>query len=336
MTVRAAPILVCGATGFVGSVLVRRLLHDGHLLRVLARRPAAARQVLPSGIPIVEGDAVAGTGLAAALEGVSVAYYLIHSMGARSAHRDFAEADRLAAANFSDAARRAGVERIIYLGGLGDEAPHPSQHLASRREVGRILRSGTASVTQLRAGIVIGPGGASFEMMVQLVERLPVMICPRWIDRRCQPIALGDLVEYLVGCLREPATRDGTYDVGGAEVLPYSEFLMRIGRRLGRPPCLVILPRFTPGLSAHWVGYITDVPPDLARPIIDGMYVDAVCRDDRIRRLLPFPLRGVDAATDEALAARAGDGGRARLRGGHLVRPLEGRTFRLARTPGPT
>ena len=290
-----------------------------------------ARVSLPAEVEVVEGDAAKGNGLEAALEGVSVAYYLIHSMGNESQGLDFAESDRRAATNFTDAARRAGVDRILYLGGLGDDAPASSRHLASRREVGRILRSGPAGVTELRAGIVVGPGGASFEMMVQLVERLPVMICPRWIDRRCQPIALPDLVEYLVACGRESRTRGETYDVGGPDVLRYSEMLMRVGRLLHRVPCLVILPRFTPGLSAHWVGYITDVPSAVARPVIDGMYVDAVCREDRIRKVFPIPLQGFDRAVSDALAARVRGPKPPRLRGGHPVRPFEGRILRLTR-----
>ena len=329
---RRSSVLVCGGTGFVGRALTERLARDGNAPRVLARQPHAARTVLPKTVDVFEGDLVKGTGVTAALEGVSVAFYLVHSMGARLRGRDFAESDRRAAANFTEAASRAGVDRVIYLGGLGDDAPRSSDHLASRREVARILRSGSASVTQLRAGIVVGSGGASFEMMAQLVERLPVMICPRWIDRRCQPIALGDLIEYLVGCLRESGTRAETLDVGGPDVLRYSEMLMRIGRWLRRPPVLVILPAFTPGLSAHWVGYITEVAPELARPIIDGMYVDAVCRDDRIRQLLPIPLQGFDRAASDALAARARSARPPRLRGGRWVRPLEGRIFRLTRS----
>lgn len=331
MPARPPDTLVCGATGFVGKALTERLVRDGELPRVLARRPEVARAVLPAGVEVFEGDAVEGTGLEVALEGISVVYYLIHSMGNQRRGLDFAESDRRAATNLADAARRAGVDRIIYLGGLGDDVPVPSSHLASRREVGRILRSGPAAVTQLRAGIVVGPGGASFEMMVQLVEKLPIMICPRWIDRRCQPIALPDLVEYLVGCRRESRTRGETYAVGGPDVLRYSEMLMRIGRLVHRPPCLVILPRFTPGISAHWVGYITDVSPDLARPIIEGMYVDAVCHEDRIRQVLPIPLQGFDRAVSDALAARARTPHPPRLRGGHPVRPFEGRILRLIR-----
>lgn len=326
-------ILVFGGTGFVGRALVARWARDGVPLRVLARQPEVARTVLPPGVEVFGGEATDGAVLDRALDGISMVYYLIHSMGPRPPRVGFREADARVATSVVAAARRARVDRIVYLGGLGDDAREASSHLASRREVGRILRSGPAAVTQLRAGIVIGPGGSSFEMMVQLVERLPMMICPLWIDRRCQPIALGDLVEYLVGCGRDQRTRGGSFDVGGPDVLRYSEMLIRIGRQLHRPPCLVILPRFTPALSAHWVGYITDVSPDLARPVIEGMYVDAVCRDDRIRSLLPIPQTGFDRAAAEALAERGRHSPVPALRGGHLVRPLEGRIFRLLR-PG--
>jgi uncharacterized protein YbjT (DUF2867 family) len=333
MRYQAPGVLVCGGTGFVGRALTERLVREGEPPRVLARHPAAARSTLPDGVEVVGGDLAEGTGVEAALEGVSVVYYLVHSMGAGAEGHDFAESDRRAARHLVEAARAARVDQIIYLGGLGDDGPYSSRHLESRREVGRILRSGSSSVTQLRAGIVVGPGGSSFEMMAQLVERLPVMICPQWIDRRCQPIAREDLVGYLAGVRRLDAARDASFDVGGPEVLRYSEMLLRLGRLLHRPPCLVILPRFTPGLSAHWVGYITDVASNLARPIIDGMYVDAVCRDDRIRQLLPFPLQGFDRAAAEALAARSALDPRLRLRGGRLARPFEGRIFRL--TPRP-
>ena len=329
----SAEVLVLGGTGFVGRALVARSVRDGATVRVLARNPAAARALLPAGVEIVGGDAGDGAALDRALDGISTVYYLIHSMGPRPAGVGFREADARAATNVAAAARHARVDRIVYLGGLGDDAREASSHLASRREVGRILRSGPVAVTELRAGIVVGPGGSSFEMMVQLVERLPVMICPRWIDRRCQPIALGDLVTYLVGCGRDDRSRGGAFDVGGPDVLRYSEMLVRIGRQLHRPPCLVILPRFTPALSAHWVGYITDVAPELARPVIEGMYVDAVCRDERIVALLPFPRTGFDRAAADALAERARRTPAPALRGGHPVRPLEGRIFRLLR-PG--
>lgn len=322
--------LVVGATGFVGRALVARLVGPGPPVRALVRDPRRMRE-LPPGTEGVLGDVTDAPGLRAALRGIRVVYYLVHSMAARPRTPDFATIDRIAARNLVDAASAEGVDRIVYLGGLGDDAPFPSAHLASRREVGQILRSGSAAVTQLRAGIVIGPGGSSFEMMVQLVERLPAMICPRWIDTRCQPIARDDLVRYLVGCGRDDRTRGGTFDVGGPDVAPYAEILMRIGTLLGRRPCLLVLPRFTPSLSAHWVGFITEVPSGLARPVIDGMYSEAVCRESRIRALLPGPLLGLDEALRAALRERARGPTSHRVIGGRLPHGLEGRVVRLRR-----
>jgi uncharacterized protein YbjT (DUF2867 family) len=321
-----ARTLVCGATGFVGRALTRHLLRGGIPVRVLVRAPERARAILPAGVEVVGGDVVGGTGLEEALESI----YLIHSMGSVGGPGRFAALDRRGSEQFADAARRAGVDRIVYLGGLGDAGPGRSEHLASRREVGEILRAGGADLTQLRAGIVVGAGGSSFEMMVQLVERLPVMLCPRWIDCRCQPIALSDLVHYLAASASDDRTRKRTFDVGGPDTLTYGEMLMRVGRLVGRRPCLVVLPRFTPGLSAHWVGFITDVPSDLARPVIDSMYVEAVCRENRIREILPNPLLGFDEAVQRALDDR-GSTGPHRLLGGHPAGPFEGRTLRLLR-----
>ena len=271
-----------------------------------------------------------GDGLRSALSGARTAYYLVHSMGARSASEDFVERDRAAARNFVEAADAAGLRRVIYLGGLGEESDLPSRHLESRREVAGILRSGAADVTELRAGIVVGAGGASFEMMAQLVERLPVMVTPRWIETPCQPIALSDLVSYLVGCGDLAATAGRSYDVGGPEVLPYVEAMIRIGRALGRPPMVVALPFLTPALSAHWVGFITDVPASLARPIVDGMSSRAVCRENSIRELLPHALLGYDEAVRAALLSRP----RAPLaRSPQLLpRTLRGRFVRLYRS----
>ncbi len=325
-------VLVCGATGFVGRALVVELVRLGVTVRILSRQPGRARQGLPAGVECVEGDLVEGSGLKEALEGVPVAYYLVHSLGPQRQGLDFAEADRRAADHFAGAARESGLGRIVYVGGLGDDAPTTSRHLASRREVARLLGSSSVPVTQLRAGIIIGAGGSSFEMMVQLVEKLPVMICPRWIDSRCQPIALEDLVRYLVGCLDETRTLGRSFDVGGPDILPYSEMLLRVGAALGRRPMLVVLPRFTPGLSAHWVGYITDVPAELARPIIDGMYLEAVCHEGAIREILPGPLRGLDRALEIALEERRRSGPVHRLRGGHPPGPWEGRILRLDRS----
>jgi len=325
------PILILGATGFVGQALVRRLSSQGYPVRAMVRSPGKAAALRSVGVDCVMGDVWTGEGLDPALQGVSTAYYLVHAMGAAPGGKDFAEVDRQSATNFAKAASRSGLHQVVYLGGLGDDAPTLSRHLASRREVGQLLRSGSAHVTQLRAGIVIGAGGASFEMMVQLVEKLPVMICPRWIDTRCQAIALEDLVSYLVGCAGNARVLDQTYDVGGPDVLRYSEMLMRIGAEVGRRPTLIVIPRFTPALSSHWVGYITEVSPDLARPVIDGMASEAVCREDRIRTIFPLPLQGFDESIRRALQERRRAMPGYRLTGGRLPAPFTGRILRLTR-----
>ncbi len=325
------PVLVLGGTGFIGQALVQRLLALGVPVRVLVRDPARARRQLPPEVEQVPGDLVSGTGIGSALEGVRVAYYLVHSMG--SAPGSFAERDRIAAHNFVDAESRSGLERVIYLGGLGDESGTASPHLASRREVGGILRAGRAELASLRAGIVVGAGSSSFEMMVQLAEHLPVMICPRWISSRCQPIALADLVRYLVGCQTVDLGDPGSLDAGGPEVLTYAEMLLRTGAALGRRPALLEVPRFTPSLSSHWVAYITSVPAGVARPIIEGMLSDAVCADDRLRTLLPGPLTPFRTAVARALEDRRALGRPPRLWGGHLLRPLEGRWWRFGPPP---
>ena len=217
---------------------------------------------------------------------------------------DFAEADRLAATRFAAEMARAKVERIVYLGGLGEEGAALSPHLASRREVETVLRRGPVPVTTLRAAIIVGAGGASFEMVVQLVEKLPVMICPRWVVTPCQPIALEELLRYLVGCADRPQVLGKTFDVGGPDILTYRAMMERVGDRIGRRPRLVVVPVLTPSLSSHWVGFITRVPSSIARPLVEGMRNPVVCRDDRIVRLMPGPRIGFDAALEQALHDR--------------------------------
>jgi uncharacterized protein YbjT (DUF2867 family) len=295
------PVLIAGATGFVGRALTTRLRADGYRVRALVRDSAKAAALQKIGVETVDGDLVSSRGLLEALQGVRLAYYMVHSLGASGAGYRFAELDRRAAQNFVAGANAAGLERIVYVGGLGDEAPLRSPHLESRREVGRILRSGDPALTTLRAAIIVGAGGSSFEMLVQLVEKLPVMICPRWVNSRCQPIGLPDLVRYLVGCLEEPATEGQTYDVGGPEVLRYREMIERVGRILGRHPRLIIVPWLTPSLSSHWVGFITEVPSGVARPLVEGMTADVICQENRIREVLPGPLASFESAVRAAI-----------------------------------
>lgn len=304
MTRTGEPVLIAGATGFVGRALATRLRTHGREVRALVRVPARAEGLRRIGAEIFPGDLVSGRGLDETLRGVRVAYYLVHSMGNARHGSSFADIDRTAARNFVQAASRAGLDRIIYVGGLGDEAPLRSEHLESRREVGRILQTGRPALTTLRAAIIVGAGGSSFEMLVQLVEKLPLMICPRWVNSLCQPIALPDLVRYLVGCLEQTVTAGQAYDVGGPKVLRYREMMEQVGRLLGRHPRLIIVPWLTPSLSSHWVGFITEVPASVARPLVEGMSTEVVCRETRIREILPGPLQSFEESVRAALAER--------------------------------
>jgi len=279
--------LVTGASGFVGRALVPALLTAGHEVRAATRRPGSYRG---AGRPVAL-DVADGTGLAEALDGCDVAYYLVHSMEAE----DYAARDREAAGRFADAASAAGA-RVVYLGGLGEG--EVSEHLRSRHEVGRILRD-RADTVELRAAIVLGQGGASFEIMRQLVERLPAMVCPKWVTTRCQPIALPDMVRYL---LAAPGLDAGSYDVGGPDILTYEQMMRRYATLTGRRRLIVKVPVLSPRLSSLWLGLVTDLPTSVGRPLVDGLTVEVVTGDDRIRSLVPFTLLGYDDAVRLALA----------------------------------
>jgi uncharacterized protein YbjT (DUF2867 family) len=292
-------VLVTGATGFIGERLVTALLDAGHEVTALVRD--AGSYAPPAGVRVVEGDLLDRGSFESALD-VEAAYYLVHSMRAGG---DFEERDRRAARNFAEAAGEAGVERVVYLGGLGEERDRLSHHLRSRREVEAILSEGSYDLTTLRAAIIVGAGSASFEMIRQLAARLPLMVTPRWVETRCQPIAAADVIAYLVGVLDVPETAGETYEIGGPEVLTYREILERTGRRLGRAPTIVPVPVLTPRLSAYWIGLVTDVPQSVARPLIDGLKNPVVVRDTRIRDLLPIELTPFDEAIARALRGDA-------------------------------
>ncbi|MDS0295978.1 NAD(P)H-binding protein [Halogeometricum luteum] len=316
-------VLVTGATGFVGSRLVPVLREAGHDVSVLVRD--AESSDLPEGVGVVEGDlleprsyrVVEGESdgeseeepgnrtLADVLSALDIeaAYYLVHSM---QSGEDFEERDRRAARNFERAASKAGVGRVVYLGGLGEDQDRLSPHLKSRREVELILGQGDFDLTTLRAAIVIGDGSASFEVIRQLAGRLPVMVTPRWVDTECQPICVDDVVAYLVGVLDAPATAGRTFEIGGPDVLTYGEVLRRVGGHLGRRTKLFSVPVLTPRLSSYWVGFVTDVPPSVARPLIDGLKNPVVVRDDSIKEYVEVSLTPFDEAVERALGEAEG------------------------------
>lgn len=299
-------ILVSGASGFIGSHLAAHLAEKGYRVRAMTRR---VRDYDGAGEPVAADVSDPGS-LAAAVAGVDVAYYLIHSLGAD----DFERRDADAARNFAEAAAAAGVERIIYLGGLGADDGELSAHLRSRREVEAILRSGPVPVTVLRAAVVIGHGGISWEMTRQLAERLPAMVTPRWVRTRTQPIALADAVRYLAGVLEPVEARGRTYEIGGPEVLRYLDMLQRVARIRGtRLPNLTV-PLLTPRLSSAWLRFVTDVDSVTARNLVDSMTTEVLVHDDAITRLEPGTLIGYDDAVRIALADRERAARRHRVR----------------------
>jgi uncharacterized protein YbjT (DUF2867 family) len=289
----SGPVLVAGASGFVGRRLCAALEEAGHEVRAMTRRSDSYRG---AGQPVY-GDVHEPGTLPEAMQGCAAAYYLVHSLDSR----DFARLDAAAARAFGTAAAEAGVQQIVYLGGLGNDADELSEHLRSRREVEALLGSAGVPVTVLRAGIIVGRGGISWEITRQLVEHLPAMVTPRWVRTRTQPIALDDVVRYLVGVLGEPRAVGRVFEVGGPEVLEYVTMLRRVAGVLGRPLVIVPVPLLSPGLSARWLGLVTDVDRQSGRSLIDSMTNEVVVHDDGIRSVVPFEPMGYDDAVRQAL-----------------------------------
>lgn len=297
-------ILVTGATGYIGGRLVPELLAAGHDVRVLVRDPARlAAQPWSDQVEVVRGDALSEGDLDTAMAGIDVAYYLIHSLGTG---RRFERTDRRAARALAAAARSAGVRRIVYLGGLYPATDDLSPHLESRKEVGEIfLQSGVPTVV-LRAAVIIGSGSASFEMLRHLTERLPVMITPRWVRTRIQPIAVRDVLRYLVHAASLPGDINAGFDIGGPDVLTYREMMQRYARIAGLDRRTIVpVGVMSPRLSSHWIGVVTPIPNGLAKPLVQSLVNEVVVRDDAVRRLVPDPpegLTGFDRAVELALA----------------------------------
>lgn len=292
-------ILVLGASGYIGSHLVPRLAGAGHAVRAAARRADVLKARGWAGVDCVSADAFDPATLDDALNGIDVAYYLVHSMGGGGG---FAERDKRAAENFRDAAARAGVQRVIYLGGIRPSG-EASVHLASRLETGDVLRAGPVPVTELRAGLIVGAGSVGFEVIRDLVNHLPVMITPRWVQSRTQAIALDDLLAYLQGVLDQPETAGGTYDVCGPDNLVYRDLLATYAKVAGRPFRPLKVPFLTPRLSSLWLGLVTSVPISVARPLVEGLKTDLIGDDSAIRAFLPIPLHTYEDAIRAALAS---------------------------------
>ena len=286
-------ILVTGGTGYVGGRLIPRLLKAGHRVCAMARSPERLL-CRPWGrhenIDVVAGDALDRDAFVRAAAGCEVAYYLIHSMNAQKGK--YAQADRTAAGNMVAASEQNRLERIIYLGGLGDQDHEAlSRHLKSRHEVEKILMAGAVPVTNLRAAMILGSGSASFEMLRYLVDRLPAMITPRWVRTPCQPISIGNVLDYLQGCLDAPETAGQTLDIGGPDVLAYRDLIDIYAEEAGlRKRLIVPVPVLTPWLSAKWIHLVTPVPASIAQPLAEGLSIPVVCKDNRIRNMVPVEL----------------------------------------------
>ncbi|HRX85091.1 MAG TPA: SDR family oxidoreductase [Phycisphaerae bacterium] len=296
-------VLVTGATGYIGGRLVGRLLAAGYTVRCLARAPrklAARDWADDPRVEVVRADAGERAGVEAALRGCDAAYYLIHSMATTGSR--YREHDRELARNFGAAARAAGVGRIIYLGGLGETGAALSEHLASRREVEAALAADGVPVTVFRAAMIIGSGSASFEILRYLVERLPVMVTPRWVHTEAQPIAVRNVLHYLVACLDEPATIGRTLDIGGPDVMTYRQMMQIMAAALGLGRRWVFpVPVLTPRLSSLWIHMVTPISHRIARPLAEGLRNRVVCRDGAADRLMPQRLLTVAESIDAAL-----------------------------------
>lgn len=296
-------ILVLGATGYVGGRLVPRLLKRGYEVRVAGRslvkmktRPWANHP----NVDFVLADVFDSYSLEKACENIDVVYYLVHSMNMRG--RDFSDRDRVAAANMRQAASKANVKRIIYLGGLGEQSSALSKHLASRREVEHVLRQGTVPVTVFRAAMIIGSGSASFEILRYLVNHLPVMITPRWVFTLNQPIAIGNVLTYLVECVCKEETIGQSFDIGGPDQLTYEQLMQIFAQEAGLSKRWIFpVPVLTPRLSSYWIHFITPVPASIARPLVEGLRNQVICQDNRIQQIIPQELLSCREAIARAI-----------------------------------
>lgn len=291
-------VLLTGATGYIGGRLLPLLEAAGHHVRCLARDPRRLDGRVAASTELVRGDCLEAASLDAALAGVESAYYLVHSMTTR---RDFAAADRRAAENFGRAAARAGVRRIVYLGGLSDASESLSPHLRSRNETGDILRASGVPVVEFKASIVIGAGSLSFEMIRALVERLPVMICPRWIRTTTQPIAIDDLLAYLLAALELPPHQAQVFEIGGPDVVSYGDLMREYARQRHLRRWLIPVPLLTPRLSGLWLALVTPTQARVGRALVEGLRNSTAVRSDAAQRIFTVRPRPLSAAIAAAI-----------------------------------
>lgn len=304
-------ILVTGATGYIGSRLVPHLLQKGWTVRCLVRDPARLACRNWEHVEVYQGDVLALETLQSALEGVFAAYYLVHSM--KAGERGFTERDLLAAQQFGQTAQVAGVQRIIYLGGLGSDQDTLSPHLKSRHAVGEQLRASGVAVTEFRASVIIGSGNISFELIRYLTERVPLLICPRWVHTLTQPIFVQDVLRYLVACLDLPETQNRIIEIGGDQPLSYGQMMLLYARARGLKRWLIPVPVLTPRLSSWWVKIVTPLSVNVARPLIDGLKNQAVVQDPTAQRLFPFTPLSYEEALELVLERKEiGEGNLAR------------------------
>jgi uncharacterized protein YbjT (DUF2867 family) len=300
-------ILVTGSTGYIGGRLVPYLLEKGYPVRVVARDPERlkGRSWLEQ-VEVVSGDVLVPETLVPALDGITAAYYLIHSMYSGD---DFHRKDLLAAEHFGQAAKNASVKQIIYLGGLGDFEADLSEHLKSRQETGRALANAGVPVTEFRAAVIVGSGSISFEMIRYLTERIPVMICPRWVFTRTQPIGIGDVLHYLESALNTPESQGKIIQIGGKEVITYGDMMLGYAESRGLKRSLIPVPFLTPKLSAYWVHWMTPVPAAIAHALVEGLRNEAIVTDDSAKLIFPeiTPLNYLSAVESGLASLSAGD-----------------------------
>jgi uncharacterized protein YbjT (DUF2867 family) len=291
-------ILVAGASGYVGGHLVPKLMELNYSIRCLARNPEKIRARNWSNVEIVKGDVLEPETLQSGFQGVDIAYYLIHSMGTKE---NFESLDIQAARNFGKAAKQAGTKRIIYLGGLAGESKELSPHLKSRQETGKALAESGVPVTELRASIIIGSGSASFEIIRDLTKKLPLMITPKWVKSLCEPIAIKNVLEYLLACVDEPRTIDQVLEIGGGEILSYRKMMKSVAEVMGKKILMIPVPVLTPRLSAYWLNIVTTVPMSIAHPLVEGLRNDSICTDFRIRDWINIELLSFKDAVGKSL-----------------------------------